>query len=110
MKKIFLFLFTAAFVLTLGVAFADESMPMKPMGPVLYNGITHFDLGPATDCSGAGVSEVSGSGAGGERSAEIVKNGVTYFNLGPADATAKGYCANPRLEESPKIENGITKF
>jgi len=109
MKKIFLFLFTAAFALTLGVAFAYESMPItEPMGPVLSNGITHFDLGPATDCS-AEVSGVSGSAAGGERSDVIAKNGVTYFDLG-SESTAKGICANPALDEGAKIENGITKF
>lgn len=110
MKKMLFLVAITAFALAYGAAFADESMPMiESMGPVLHNGITYFDLGPAIDCSGAGEYGVSGSGAGGERSEVIVANGATYFDLGPAESGAKGSCANPPLEEG-SIENGITKF
>ncbi|MGE5173660.1 MAG: hypothetical protein ACM3MD_07520 [Betaproteobacteria bacterium] len=101
-----------ALVLTFGLAYAYESVPMtRDMGGKMeagvYNGITVFETGPAPDCS-----SISGVGAGG-LSAEarpVLENGITSFDLGLAGSGAKGSCAGAIGEPSAWLHNGITVF
>ncbi len=103
-----------ALILTFGLAYAYESVPMtKDMGGKMneagvYNGITVFDTGPAPDCSS--ISGVGAGGLGAEEAKPVLENGITIFDLGLVGSGARGSCAGGIGEPSVWSHNGITVF
>jgi hypothetical protein len=92
--------------LIVGVAYAESSMSRAE---VPYNGVTYFDLGPATDCA-----SVRGAGAGAVIPAaeHELMNGATHFELAIPGSRDLGLCAGSISEEKigARLNNGITVF
>ncbi|MGE5173827.1 MAG: hypothetical protein ACM3MD_08360 [Betaproteobacteria bacterium] len=108
MKIMITVLMVVVLALTVGVAYAESGMTATKAEIPLFNGITYFDLGPASDCA-----SVRGTSAGGVISvAEPVLNRVTYFETGIPGSRPTGLCAGSISEEKPGVlmNNGITVF
>lgn len=90
-------------VLAWGTANAAETVN-SGKNQALYNGITYFDLGPASTCNvPAGVTEPVAQSQ--------PFNGITVFDLGQSGSGAKGDCANRASKTmTAKFNNGITAF
>ncbi len=90
-----------AMVLSLGAAFAGDLQAADGSKP--YNGITHFDLGPASTCRDSAAAE---------QGLEMKPyNGITYFGQGQAGSGSKNYnCVGEARVAVNKPYNGITVF
>ncbi len=106
MKKTMVLLMMIALVSTLGTAFAADTAAAIERSAGLYNGITYFDLGPAST-GGAFVAPVT------QEAAAVPYNGITVFELGQPGTSkrdyARGSAAGGQAPET-KLYNGITVF
>jgi hypothetical protein len=103
MKKTMVLLMTIAFVFTFGSAFGAET---KTASKLFSNGITFFDLGPA---SPSGVATESAAAI---ESAVVAFNGITFFDQKPGSGVrgaGAGGSAVPGSTGKPAY-NGITVF
>lgn len=99
MKKSIVAAMIVVSIFTFGAAYAADSQAAG----ALSNGITYFDLGPASTCN-----ELVGS-----VEADTAKpfNGVTAFDLGKTGARVQNSCADKAAQTiMSKNYNGITVF
>ncbi len=103
MKKTLVLLMIIALASTLGTAFA--ATPDRSAG--LYNGITYFNLGPAST-GGEFVAPLT------REAAAMPYNGITVFELGQSGTSKRDYAASGSATGGPapemKLYNGITVF
>ncbi|OGW48486.1 MAG: hypothetical protein A2078_15715 [Nitrospirae bacterium GWC2_57_9] len=101
MKKIVVTIAIASLCMA-GAAFAaDNSQAASESSAKPNNGITYFDLGPATDCQ--------------ERAETMEQekpfNGITAFEMGQQGSGARGSCAGQTVAQPASMSyNGITVF
>ncbi len=103
MKKALVLLMMIALVSTLGTAFA--AAPDRSAG--IYNGITYFDLGPAST-GGEYVAPLT------QEATAVPYNGATVFELGQPGRSKRDYAASGSAAGGPapemKLYTGITVF
>ena len=90
-------------VFTFGAAYAADNQPAAGTGGQLTNGITYFNLGPASTCTDPAGPIVR----------DVAKpfNGVTVFDIAKAGSGAQGSCAGRTAQmTTTKVYNGITAF
>lgn len=99
MKRTMAFLMMIVFAATLGTAYAAD----RSGG--LYNGITYFDLGPASTAGEVVLTR---------EAAAAPYNGITIFELGRSEASKRDNAATGSAAGGPapeqKLYNGITVF
>jgi hypothetical protein len=101
MKKTMVFVMMMVIVFAFGSAFAAENTAMRENNAMVYNGITYFDLRPAST-----YVELAAS----KGTAILSYNGITYIDQ--EQSGAKGSAAGgSQLDRSTnKFYNGITVF
>ncbi len=107
MKKTMVLLMMIALVSTLGTAFAADTAAALDRSAGLYNGITSFDLGPAST-GGEFVAPLM------REAATVPYNGITVFELAQTGTSKRDYAARGSAAGGPapelKLYNGITVF
>jgi len=105
MKKNIVLLVVIVSIFTFESAFAADRTTAPEASGKFFNGITYFDLGPASTCGDA-------EGTFEKESAVKMFNGTTAFDLGKPVSGAKECCAGQRAKETTmsKSYNGITVF
>lgn len=90
-------------IFAVGSAFAGENQASSGKSGHLYNGITYFDLGPASTCQDPAPMEPATAKP---------SNGITVFDLGQPGSGVRGSCAGqmPDRVMMSKRYNGITVF